>query len=138
MSELRKAVAEIDAGLKEHLHPLLRSLNAIASAAREPIATVLGNLAEVSRVVRERTIDADAVVADVLERARVEIDRVDKLFAEILKKLERAADVVERGVYIPIRELSALVAGFRTGFDFLFKRRRPAAEASRQEEQLFI
>jgi len=143
LTRLIQAVGRIDASLKEHLNPVLAAVQAIATAAREPVGTILSNLADMSAVLRQRTHSADAVAAEVLNRARSEIVRADELVSGILLKVERASEVVERGVLIPIREISAIIAGFRKGFEFFVGRRRPPAPGERrqsapQEEQLFI
>jgi len=143
VSELIKAVARIDAAVHEHLNPLLAAVQALATAAREPVGTILSNLADISSVLRQRTHSADDVAAEVLNRARAEIVRADELVSGILLKLERAAEAAERGVLIPVREISALIAGFRKGLEFFVGQRRSSAPRERrqnapQEEQLFI
>lgn len=137
LSQLLRGVIRIDAGLVEHVHPLLRSLSDVVAGAREPIGATLANLAEISRLVRERTASTDVFLADVLDRARVEILRADRLMAASLEKMERASEAVERGVLVPVREVSALIAGVRRGLEFFLSRRRGRSRSS-QEEQLFI
>ena len=73
-----------------------------------------------------------------LDRAQVEILRADRLIAVSLEKMERASEAVERGVLVPVREVSALLAGVRRGFEFFLGRRRSGRSRSSQEEQLFI
>jgi hypothetical protein len=137
LSQLVRGVVRIDAGLEQHVHPLLSSLHEILAGAREPIGTTLANLAEISRVVRERTAGTDAFLADVLDRARVEILRADRLMASSLEKMERASEAVERSVLVPVREVSAVIAGVRRGLEFFLSRRSRRSRSS-QEEQLFI
>ena len=137
ISELAKAVVRIDAGLVEHVHPVLRSINEIAAGAREPVSAVLTNLAEISRIVRERTASTDVFLADTLERARLEVLRADNLIAGVLEKVERASEAVERGVIVPVREISALYTGIRRGLEFFLFRRQDRSRSG-QEEQLFI
>jgi methyl-accepting chemotaxis protein len=139
LRQLRDAVIRVDAGIEEHFHPLLRTLAGIAQAAREPLSSIVANLADISGVLRARTHAVDAVAGEVLDRFRAEAVRADELVAEVLQKMQRAADAVERGVLAPVRELSALLAGVRRGLDFFLGRRRPpTGERARQEEELFI
>ncbi|HEY6292307.1 MAG TPA: hypothetical protein VI455_12220 [Terriglobia bacterium] len=143
LSQLIKAVARIDAAFKEHLNPVLGSIQAIAAAAREPVGTILSNFAEISVVLRQRTLSADALAAEAINRARTEIIRVDELMSRIVLKVDRASEAVERGVLVPVREISAVMAGFRKGLEFFLGRRRPPARGERSpntphEEQLFI
>jgi len=139
LRELRDAVIRVEAGVKQHWHPLLRTLVSIADAAREPVSSILANVADISVVVRDRTRAVDTVAADVLDRFRAEAVRADELLTDILLRTQRAVDAVERGVLVPVRELSALLAGVRGGIGFFLGRRRsPASERTRQEEELFI
>jgi hypothetical protein len=79
------------------------------------------------------------VAGEVLDRFREEAVRADELLADVLQKMQRAADAVERGVLAPIRELSALLAGVRRGIEFFRgKRRPPVGDRAQQEEELFI
>ena len=137
LSELVRGVARIDAGLQQHVHPLLRSFTDAVASTREPISATLANLAEISRVVRDRTASTDVFLADTLDRARVEFQRADRLVAGALERMERASEAVERGVLVPVREVSALIAGIRRGLEFFLSRRSDRSRSS-QEEQLFI
>lgn len=130
---------EIESSVKGHLNPLLDSMHAVTSSVREPVNTILTNFVEISGLVRQRAASADVVAADVLERVQVEVARVDELLTGILERVERAAEAAERGVLVPVREISAVIAGLRQGFAFFFaRRRRSSSQAGPHEEQLFI
>ena len=144
VSQLGKAVTRIDAGLVDHLHPVLTSLNETVAAVREPIQVTLASLvetsrivAETSRIVRDRAAATDVVVAEVVDRARAEVARADTLIAGVLDKAEHVTEAVERGVLMPVREVAAIFAGVRRGFEF-FLSRGPGRSRTGQEEQLFI
>jgi hypothetical protein len=134
-------VQRIDSDFKNHINPVLDSVRAVTTAAREPMSAILANLNEVTVLLRRRAVDADALAADVMQRARVETVRIDELLAATLERLERAADAAERGVLVPVRELAALITGLRQGFAFFFSRQRSRTKPGGQrgqEEQLFI
>ena len=128
----------IESGVKEHLNPVLDSVRAVTTATREPINTILTNLTEITGLLRQRAASADAVAAEVLERVRVEAFRLDELLAGVLGRMERAAEAAERGVLVPVREISAVIAGIRQGFAYFFARQRQAPRQRGHEEQLFI
>lgn len=138
MKLILSKTAQIEAGVKDHLNPVLDSVHAVTTSVREPMNAILANLTEVTRLVRQRATSADAVAADVLERARVEVARADELIADMLARMERAAEAAERGVLVPVRELSAVIAGIRQGLAFFFARRRPSGQARGGDDQLFI
>src|SRR5580698_2121678 len=62
-------VQRIDSDFKNHINPMLDSVRAVTTAAREPMSAILANLNEVTVLLRRRAVDADALAADVLERA---------------------------------------------------------------------
>ena len=79
------------------------------------------------------------MAAELLDKSRSQIVRVDRMVSELVEKVETTADAVQKGVLGPIQEVSAVVKGVRSGLEFLFTRRRVTnvSEAT-QDEQLFI
>ena len=79
------------------------------------------------------------VAAELLDKSRAQIVRVDQMVTDLVEKVETTADAVQKGVLGPIQEVSAVVKGVRSGLEFLFSRRRVTnvSEAT-QDEQLFI
>ena len=125
--------------VRQRLEPLSQSVLEIVNNSREPLRNITNNLAEVSRTLRDRTANVDALVADVVDKSRLQIIRVDQMVTDLVEKVEGTADAVQRGVLGPIREMAAVIKGVRSGFDFLFSRRRVTnvSEAT-QDEQMFI
>jgi hypothetical protein len=79
------------------------------------------------------------VVADLVDKTRFQVSRVDRMVSDLVQKVETTADVVQRNVLAPIYEVSAVVKGVRSGLEFLFSRRRaPSVSEATQDEQLFI
>ena len=80
-----------------------------------------------------------AKAADLLDRTRLQIIRIDQMVTGMVEKAQSTAGVVEQNVMTPVHEVSALIAGVRKGLEFLFARRRSAAVSeSTQDEQMFI
>jgi len=79
------------------------------------------------------------VVAELVDRTRAQIIRVDQMATVMMVKLETTADAVERGVLAPLHEASAVIKGVQRGLEVLFSRRRAAtvSEAS-HDDQMFI
>jgi hypothetical protein len=139
---VRKVPEQIEgvrADVKQRIDPLSRSIVEIVNNSREPLQTISSNLAEISTMLRDRAANADVVAADLLDRSRAQISRVDNMVTDLVVKVETTADAVQKGVLVPISEISAVVKGVRSGLEFLFSRRRVTnvSEAT-QDEQLFI
>jgi hypothetical protein len=139
---IRKIPGQIESvrsDVKQRLDPLTQSTLEIVNNSREPLRNITANLAEISKILRDRTAHADQVAAELLDKSRAQIVRVDQMVSELVEKVETTADAVQRGVLGPVQEISAVVKGVRSGLEFLFSRRRVTnvSEAT-QDEQLFI
>jgi hypothetical protein len=121
----------------QRLDPLTRSALEIANSSRDPLRAIASNLAEISKIVRDRTVEAGAVAADLAEKSRVQAVRVDAMVTGLAEKVEHSAEAVHRGVLVPIGEIAAAVKGVRSGLEFLFWHRRVAnlREATRNDQR---
>jgi hypothetical protein len=108
---LARQMARLVVRIEEEIKPLSASFNAVAR---------------------------DAARASSLAVAQVE--RVDRLFADLTARVEQTADVVQRAVVAPIREGTALMAGVKAALEVLREwRRRPARRRGPEDEDgLFI
>ena len=139
---IRKITGQVEtvrSDIKQRLDPLVESTLEIVNNSREPLRTISANLAEISTILRNRTNSADQVAAELLDKSRTQIVRVDRMVSGLVDKVESTADVVQRGMLVPINEVSAVMKGVRSGLEFLFSHRRVTnvSEAT-QDEQLFI
>ncbi|MGD0922626.1 MAG: hypothetical protein ABSA70_12800 [Terriglobia bacterium] len=139
IKNIHREVVGARADVKQRLDPLAQSVTEILANSREPVRSITANLAEISRILRDRTNHVDGVVADLVDKSRLQIIRVDQMVSDLVTKVETTADVVQRNVLAPIQEVSAIVKGVRSGLEFLFSRRRsPSVSETTQDEQLFI
>ncbi len=139
---VRKIPGEIQgirADLKQRLDPLAESVTEILTNSREPAQAIASNMAEVTRIVRDRTGQVDLLIAELVDRSRLQIIRVDQLVSDIVDKVGRTSEKVHEAVLSPLQEVSAVIKGVQTGLEFFFSRRRgPRASEATQDEQLFI
>jgi methyl-accepting chemotaxis protein len=139
IQEIRKEVREVRADVKQRIDPLAQSLTEILSNSREPARAIMANVAEMSRIARDRTIRVDQLAEDLADKTRLQIIRIDQLVTSLVDKVETTTDRVQQTVLVPVQEISALVKGLRAGFGFLFARRGSSrVSETTQDEQLFI
>jgi len=139
MRKIPPQIEAIRAEVKQRVDPLAQSVTEIVNNAREPLRTIALNLADISKILRERTTDVDALVAEIVDTSRAQVVRVDQMVSDLVEKVETTSDAVQRGVLVPMQEVSAVIAGMRAGLEFLFTRRRTTSVSeSAQDEQLFI
>jgi hypothetical protein len=90
-------------------------------------------------MLRERTGDVDALVAELVDKSRAQVIRMDRMVSDLAQKVEATSEAVQRGVLVPVQEVSAVLKGFQAGLEFLFSRRRTTSVSeAAQDEQLFI
>jgi ABC-type transporter Mla subunit MlaD len=124
---------------KQRLDEIAETVAKFLADSRDPVRTITSNLAEISVMLRNRTTQVDAVVAELMDRSRLQVIRVDQMLTGMLGKVETTAETVERGVLAPLNEASAVIKGVQKGLEVLFSRRRTAtASEARNEEQMFI
>lgn len=139
IKNIHREVVGVRADVKQRFDPLAQAVTALLVDSREPVRSITANLAEISRILRDRTSHVDGLVADLVDKTRLQVVRVDQMVSDLVQKVETTADVVQRNVLAPIYEVSAVVKGVRSGLEFLFSRRRaPSVSETTQDEQLFI
>lgn len=132
-------IEQIRTDVRSQLDPVTKSANEILTGARDPLRTITANLAEISQTLRERSTHVDTVVEELVDKSREQILRADQLMSNLADKVEATTDKVQETVLTPLNEISAVVKGIQSGFEFLFSRRRPAgASDTVTDEQLFI
>ena len=139
---LRKVPGQIEAvreEFKQRFDPLSQSVTEILVNAREPLRTITTNLADISKMLRERASDVDGLVAELVDKSRAQVIRLDRMVSDLVEKVETTSDAVQRGVLAPMQEVSAVIKGMQAGLEFLFSRRRTTSVSeAAQDEQLFI
>ena len=110
---------------------LAQRVNRLAQQVERDMAPLVANL---------QTIGAEAARASALATAQVE--RADRLFADVSAKVEETTSVVQQAIMAPAREGMAVMAGLRAALSSLRDARQAAAgrRASRPDEDdpLFI
>ena len=140
VTRLAQSAEKIQGAFENDIKPVIRDVGELIKTTHDSTNKILTNLASISELLQARAQSADALAADVIERARAEVIRADQFIAGSLEMMARVTGAAEQGVMVPLREITALVAGLRQGVAFFFGRRRAASarEGAPVEEQLFI
>ena len=86
---VRKVPGQIEtvrADVKQRIDPLAQSVLEIVNNSREPLQTISANLAEISTMLRNRTSNADQVAAELLDKSRTQIVRVDRMVTDLVEQ----------------------------------------------------
>lgn len=124
--------------VSQNVEPVLRAARDLMAESRERIASITLNINEISQLAKNQVVRLDGFLEDATARAQVQIVRLDRLVEDTMSRVEDTAEAIQRGVLAPVRELSALVAGVRTGMSIFLRRNRRTVERATQDEELFI
>jgi hypothetical protein len=134
----RREFEALRTDMKQRFDPLAQSLTEVVRTSREPIRSITTNLADITRILHQRADYVDTVVADLADRSRLQIIRIDQMITDLVQKAQNTAGLVERTIITPIQEVSALIKGVRAALDFLVGRRHSSRSEVTQDEQMFI
>jgi hypothetical protein len=146
MRQLSTRMASLMATIEEatqNAGPVLRAAREMLTDSKEKLSLVSQNLVEVSQLTKQQMARFDDVMADVSDRLRRQVIRLDDLVSNTVARVEETTEAVQKNVLKPVREISAILTGVRTGLEVLLHRNRsragrPAPGRATQEEELFI
>jgi hypothetical protein len=119
MGELKQATGYLTQGAQH--------LTAITEMARDEAAEV-----------RHLLGDSTALAKREVERARLQVDKVQDTISNANDQFERATALVQHSVLEPAREFSYVMAGVRRAVEVLLAGRRLPVDRVYQDEEMFI
>ena len=122
------ATAVMQIGVLVTAGRLVRRIGRLVDVVEEEVKPILGHLNSIGR---------DASRAASLATAQVE--RVDRVFAMLVERLEDTLETIQNAVARPAREAAALIAGLRAALAIIrdLRARRSGSRAD-DEDALFI
>ncbi|HSK07970.1 MAG TPA: hypothetical protein VK911_00215 [Vicinamibacterales bacterium] len=116
-------------------------LGVIVLAARlaRRVEALIGRLEQDVRPVVANAASAAAHAARAAELAAAQVERADRLLADLTVRIDETAITVQRGLLTPAREGRAVIAGVRAALAALLDLRTPShAGRGHEEDPLFI
>jgi methyl-accepting chemotaxis protein len=112
--------------------PIVQKAQEIVADLQPKIRTVSENFTQMTYVVREKVDEVGQTVTQVNktvqetnQRTRGQVDHVDRIVSSALTSTEEVTHSVVHGIKVPIRQMTAVVAGLRTGIETLVKNFTP-------------
>jgi len=138
-----KHFSELSKKAEEHAVPVLESTKELLKDLSPKLKVATQNLVEVSQTAKEvsqnakevsNTVKAESTqiavaLNDVLQRASVQVDRVDEMVTGTLSSVAHATATLQKAVSGPARQVGALLSGLRAGFDVLRKKDNNGVQA---------
>lgn len=118
--------------------PVLQAAREFLTEGKEKFNAISSNILEITGKAKGQIVRLDGLLTDASERARLQMIRLDELLTDTVSRMEETGEAVRRTILVPVREISAILAGLRTTLDFLFRRNKAGVEHATQDEELFI
>lgn len=119
--------------------PVLTRLRILLDDAQPRVSSIAADAAEIAHVARGQVYQVDRVLAETLDRLRLQIIRADQMLTGALEHIETAGSEVKRSVMGPVQQAAAIIQGVKAGLEvFRGHRRSPERARGHQDEELFI
>jgi hypothetical protein len=121
----------------ENVKSLQHEVKTLLEASRPKLDVILENVAHVSTTARADLERVDVTLHDVLDRARLQVIRVDEMVTRTIDKVEETGEKVQHTVLSPVRQVSGILSGLSAGMGAFFtahKRQRNGAP----NDEMFI
>ena len=122
VNEVTSRAEEIAVPVFESTRDLLKDISPKVKVAAHNLMEVSQTAKEVSNTVRAESTQMAVALNGVLQRASVQVDRVDEMVTGTLSSVAHATATLQKAVSGPARQVGALLSGLRAGFDVLRKK----------------
>jgi hypothetical protein len=131
----RILIEEID-GLKSSITPFVDNARGLLERVGPKLEGTTTDVATIVRSFKVQAAEAEASVAEVLERLRKQTARIDEMTSGVLDSVDRAGDYVAGVVNGPVRQISGVLASIKAIMESLRGpvREPREARASRDRE----
>jgi hypothetical protein len=115
----RKRGLEIAEELRSKVLPIISSTHDLVRENAPKIKIITENFVETSHVIRSKAQEFDLTASDLNAKTRAQAARVDGIVTSALNTTAEISDTIQRGIKIPVREVSGLLNGLKAGLDVL-------------------
>jgi methyl-accepting chemotaxis protein len=119
----------ISRNVEEKALPMIVRTSDLVRDLSPRITAISTNVEQVSYTVRakvdelgETVSQLNKTVAEANSRTRVQVSRVDDMVSEALDTTEDISRTVQQGIRVPVREISAIIAGIKVAVETLIDR----------------
>jgi hypothetical protein len=121
-AKARKRGLEIVEELRTKLMPIMDNTHSFIQDTAPKVKIITENFVETSHVVRAKAQEFDVTASDLNSKARAQAARVDGIVTSALNTTTDVAETIQRGIKIPLREVSGIINGVKAGLDVLVGR----------------
>jgi len=112
--------------LKVHAVPAAATARELLEDVSPKLKIAASNLVEASHSIRHQASHVSESIDELVDKANVQINRVDEMTTAVLGSISHAGDVLQHTAAIPIRQISGVVTGIKAGLSVLRRRKTPS------------
>jgi hypothetical protein len=121
-AKARKRGLEIAEDLRVKVLPIIAGTHELIRDNAPKVKVITENFAETSHIIRGKAQEFDVTASDLNAKARTQAARVDGMVTSVLNTTAEITETIQKGIKVPVREVSGLVNGLKAGLDVLVGR----------------
>jgi hypothetical protein len=108
-----KSVLEVTEDLRATVVPMVHSTRELLERLTPQIITVTSGLSELTETLRKETAGVSFSAAEIMGRVSRQTQRLDAMLTAGLNSVERAGQVLESAVAMPVRQVNGIFAALK-------------------------
>jgi hypothetical protein len=125
-AKARKRGLEIVEEIRTKMMPIMDNTHSFIQDTAPKVKIITENFAETSHVIRSKAQEFDVTASDLNAKTRAQAARVDGIVTSALNTTTDVAESIQRGIKVPLREVSGILNGVKAGLDVLVGRAKGA------------
>src|SRR5258705_13976367 len=120
--QLRRTAARVEetiADLNTRLTPILSRLQLLVEDVSPRISGIIADASELTRLARGQAQKVDRILAEAMERLRLQLIHVDQILTGAMETIEEAGSRMRETVWGPVVKASAMIRGIQSGLEFI-------------------
>ncbi len=131
-------IREID-DLKASITPFVDNARGLLDRVGPKLEATTTDAAEIVRAFKVQAAEAEASIAEILDRVRKQTTRMDEMVSGVLDSVDRAGNYVAGVVNGPVRQVSGVLASIKAITETLRRpARAPRDSRAAQDQETFI
>jgi hypothetical protein len=121
-AKARKRGLEIAEEIRSSALPILSGAHELIRDASPKVKVITENLVETSHMIRNKAQEFEVTASDLNLKTRAQMARVDGMMSAVLNTTAEISESIQRGIKVPVREISGLANGVKAGLEVLIGR----------------
>lgn len=137
--QMNERMTRIANDLHQRINPILARLQMLVEDTQPRITSMIADASEVAYLARVQAQKVDRIFTEAVDRLRMHLTHADRILTGALESIEETGSKLRKTLWGPVQQASAFVKGVKVGLDFFRSQRRaPERSGEQQDEGLFI